>query len=286
MVAISDTPIPEHLLDIDFVAAGKAATRLLGCNPRTDQPGVSCPFFGEVFRDRIIPRSDWDSYLEQLDPNFGRLDHYQHDQDGEGTCTGNAGCASVEQKWAEKYGTDYAISLSPPSVYQFCARSANSGSTTNCILKRLRENGAVPIHNEQNRKVLATLELDTSHMIREVGWNQNVRGMEETMSQFRIDEFYEIRNVDEFFSALLYGFPILYGRAGHAIKGTDLVKRAGTYACKYRNSWGQWGDGGYGYDTLDYILRTNGAYGAFAVQTLRAPKNEHLLISAPPVTTS
>lgn len=282
MVAISDQPIPSHLLDLDFQVAANQAGRMTGLNQKTDQrKGVDCPLFGEAFRDRIIPRSDWDDVLQQHDPAFGRLDHFQYDQDGEGTCTANACSASVAQKWNERYGEAWHIAPAPPSVYQFCANSGNSGSTTSCILKTGRDRGFVLIDTAQNRKVLTALGLDPSHVIRAVGWNQSIRGMEETAKQIRIAEFYEIDGVDEFFSALILGFPILYGRSGHAIKGTDIVKRNGVYACKYRNSWGVWGDDGYGYDSLDYIHRTNAPYGAYAVQSLIVPDGAGSMIGAP-----
>ena len=281
MVAISDKPIPQQWLDIDFGKESKRAGRLTGCNPRTDQKGDACPLFGEVFRDKVIPRSDWRSHLETLKPNYSRHDLYQMDQDGEGTCTSFAEAAAFAALWNQRYGPEWQVISSGPSTYQFCARSGNSGSTTSCILKRGRDFGRVLIDNPQNRKVLEALGLNPDHTIREVGWRQEVGHMKETMRQFRTREFYEIDGVDEFFSALLLGFPILYGRSGHAIKGTDLVLRNGVFACRYRNSWGRWGDQGYGYDSLDYIAKTNAPWGAYALQTLIVPDNDQALHGVP-----
>ena len=42
------------------------------------------------------------------------------------------------------------------------------------------------------------------------------------------------------------------------------MKRDGQYVLKYVNSWGAWGDAGYGYDTEKYVSRSIRAYGCYA----------------------
>ena len=136
------------------------------------------------------------------------------------------------------------------------------------------------IDTPENRSVLSKLGLDPSHVLRAVGYHQHFpTGWQETARQFKIDEFYELDGVDEMFSAQLMGFDILYGRAGHAIHGVDTVKYRGSHAAKYDNSWsGRWGDNGFGYDTYNYLRNRIGRYGAYAIQSVRAPDNIAALI--------
>lgn len=105
--------------------------------------------------------------------------------------------------------------------------------------------------------------------------------MEETAKNFRLDEFYEITSVDGFFSALFHGFSILYGRSGHAIHGVDIVKRSGDWYCKYDNSWGNWGESGFGFDSISYIQRTGAYRWAYAFQSIIAPNGIEKLLEIP-----
>lgn len=273
-----DRPLPEHLVNVDFSDEARKIGRQMGCliRPRTEKPGDHCPLFGERFKDLIIPRSDWLDILEQEQPNYAKHKFWQYDQNGEGTCTSNATGGCISYCWSKQFGKQFGIAPAPLSCYKRCARGPNTGSTTGCNLRCARDTGMLLIDNASNRKIMEGMGLDTSHMMRAVGYRQASfpRGWEETAGFFRIDEYYEINSVDEFFTALLYGYDILYGRAGHAIHGVDLVYRNRDFYCKYDNSWGRWGDKGFGYDSLDYVRRRGGAYGAYAVKHVRTPDEQ------------
>lgn len=272
-----DKPIDPTLVNVDFQKEAHKANRQLGCNPLPpdERGGKKCPLFGERMRGLVIPRSDWQDVIEEYQLNYARHKTWQYDQNGEGTCTSNATSGCLSYTWAKQFGEKYAIAPAPLSCYKFCARGPNTGSTTGCNLRRARDTGMILIDNASNRKILEGMGLNPDHTMPAVGYrNRMPRGWEETAQYFQIDEYYEIDSIDEFFTALIMGFSILYGRAGHAIHGVDIVYRDRDYYCKYDNSWGRWGDQGFGYDSLDYIRRKGGVYGAYAVQHVRVPDEQ------------
>lgn len=252
-------------------------------------PGAISPIFEERFREMVIPRDQWDDLYDQLNPNYARHKTWQYDQRNEGTCTSNATSGCLSYIWSKTVGSDLAISPAPPSMYYYCASGPNSGSSTDCNLKRARDHGCLLIDTADNRKIMKGLGLPEDHVLPAVGWNGPRRlpseAMDVTAKQFRLHEFYEITSVDGFFSALLHGFDILYGRSGHAIHGVDIVKRDGSWHCKYDNSWGSWGDNGFGYDSISYVQRTSAYRWAYAFQTMRHPDNLHQLLEVPELTT-
>lgn len=278
-----DRPLDPRWVNVDFRTEAKLVGRKLGCainpNPRL---GAVSPIFEEHFAEDIIPQSDWKDLVDTHKPNYAQATTWQYDQDGEGTCTSNAQSGCVSCVWTNTFGKEFAIAPSPISIYRFCASGPNSGSSVSCNVKRARDNGCLLIDNAQNRKVLDAMGLDPNHTIKAVGYSQRLPdgAMEETAPYFRIDEAYQIATIEGFFTALIKGFFINYGRSGHAIRGTDAVYRA-KWLCKYHNSWGVWGDDGYGYDDFDYIRRTSAAYGAWAHRSIRITSASLKMIGIP-----
>lgn len=276
------TPRQPYWSDCSFAVASRRFGRKTGYI----QPGPSyragrnAPLFDEHFRERIVPKSEWRSLYDELQPNQERLSSYTWDQNGFGTCTSNATACAMHIQWTRQFGEEWAITPAPPSIYPFCASGGNSGSSTNCNIERASEKGVLLIDTEKNRKVLRTLGLDETHVIDAVQWNAGKRcpqsWYEETAKHFKVEEFYEITSVDGWFSAVLLGFTILYGRSGHAICGTGFEPKGSDWTGIYQNSWGSWGrtiNGrqAYGEDTYSYLQRTGAYRGAFAVRQISEP---------------
>ena len=85
----------------------------------------------------------------------------------------------------------------------------------------------------------------------------------EAAKAFKIVEFYDIANVDEMVSALLTGWPVVYGAVGHSVCAVAHLPDGSHLDI---NSWGTtWKDGGFGqsaaYNRIDF------GYGMFAVRT-------------------
>jgi hypothetical protein len=162
------------------------------------------------------------------------------------------------------------MELSPISIYRFVANGPGSGSTISGNLRRLRDVGALPVDSDINRELLRKAGLSEDHVLKATGYYQQFpSGWESTAEYFRGLEFLDISSFEGIVSAILEGFPVCYGRAGHAICGVKVVKRNGVWTIKYANSWGNWGESGFGYDTESYISSAIRSYGAWA---LRCPK--------------
>jgi len=84
----------------------------------------------------------------------------------------------------------------------------------------------------------------------------------EAAKLYRIEEFYDITTTAEIGTALLLGFPVVFGWSGHSCVMTQLVNPT---TAEYANSWGNWGDQGFGQLRLSSV---NFNYGAFAVRTV------------------
>lgn len=242
-----------------------------GCLPKPEKQVFAS--FREAFD--IIPKSQWPQYIPT---DNKRLKKYQYDQGQEGTCTANALSGCVSYLWSKTYGLENWIAPAPISIYKFCARGPQTGSTLSCCLKRAQTNGMLLIDLPQNRSTLEKLKLNPNHVLKATGYYQTFpEGWEDTAAELKIDEVFEMNTAEEFFTALFNDWDILYGRAGHAIHGVDALMANGEYACDYDNSWGQWGKNGFGTDTLNYLVRQSATYGAYAVRSLRAPTNAEAL---------
>ena len=76
-------------------------------------------------------------------------------------------------------------------------------------------------------------------------------------------ELYQVRNWEEFGTALLSGWPVYFGYSGHAIVAVKLLS---TSRFVYANSWSaEWGDKGFG--VWATYAEVNWQYGAFAIRT-------------------
>jgi hypothetical protein len=226
----------------------------------------------EAFADNFptIPETDWERLIREMDqgPTLEHLITRIYDQGQTVSCTSNATCQAHEIKQAEAYGLDAVTHLAAMSVYREVG-SRNSGSSEWDNLQQLCKIGALPLPDQAGGFAHTHPANDYDYR-RPAGWEQ-------TAARFRALEWYELGNVNEFISALLLRFPVVYGRDGHAICGVRPVINAGAVVVKYVNSWGDWGDSGgsfnsgFGYDSLRKIR--NAADSAWALRAIHAPTN-------------
>jgi hypothetical protein len=220
------------------IPPGKA----MGCLPRKSKVGAVCP----VFADHIdlIPESDWDSYRGKISlrPYVKQV----LDQDGVGSCAteGTAGGVMIARAFA---GLPFVL-LNPWFIYHTTSGGRDQGSSIDENLEFARKYGVAP----------------ESVWPRSKGWQAKPSDAAyEAAKEFRILEFYDITSIPEMVTALLKGFPVVYGSKGHCVVKVEHLDRAQGLDL---NSWSEsWGDKGFG--VWAKYAEVNWQYGAFAIRT-------------------
>ena len=178
--------------------------RIAGCLPRESKPGEFCPLFSE--RIKVIPRNEWRDRI--ADPSYTGLRPSVPvilDQDGVGSCAAESATQSV-QTCRSFHGQEF-VPLSPWYLYHFSGGGRDGGSNIDTNLRYLRDQG------------VATLEA----WPRSKGFRSRPSAAaDESAKDYKIVEFFDISNAEEFGSALLQGYPVSYGRSGHAILAVPI----------------------------------------------------------------
>lgn len=215
--------------------------RKMLCLPRKSKPGEWCP----RAKDHIplIPRDEWS---EWSDTTLRDKVRQVLDQDGVGSCATESTTQSVMVARAMA-GLPFVL-LNPWYIYHTTSGGRDRGSSIDENLRFAREHGIA----------------SEAVWPRSKGWRKRPSDEAiENAKKYRIEEFYDIQTVDEFVSALLCGFPVVWGAKGHSVlKVEHRSEREGLDV----NSWGtDWGDDGFGVWASYRAIQWN--YGAFAVRT-------------------
>ena len=235
------------------------------CLPRDDVFGSEFRVYEET--ETVYPRSQWEQLLTEH-AGLESLVKKIKNQGNEGSCASNATCQCFEIAWNMAMGTKHWIEMSPISIYRWVASGPGSGSTISGNLRQLRDVGCLPVDSVENKAILTAAGLPETHVLKATGYSQSFpSNWKETAAFFRALELLDISSFEGFVSALFEGFPVCYGRDGHAICGARVVRRNGVWTIKYANSWApSWGEAGYGYDTESYISGAIRSYGAWALR--------------------
>jgi hypothetical protein len=227
------------------------------CLPRDDAPGDMFAVFEDSSVD-LIPRSEWKAAAKAIVQQESLVRMIKN-QGQEGSCASNATAQAMEMVYNRQRGIEGWVELSAMSLYKRVGRSSQSGSTIGSNLREVRDIGILPSNSDRNKRVF-------KHTFPPRGWNnQYPSGWKYTANMFRVTEWFDITSFDGFVTALLMGFPVVYGRAGHAICGVRPEYRYGKWHIRYANSWDDdWGDEGFGWDSESFISKAIASYGAFA----------------------
>lgn len=235
-----------------------------GCYPRQDLYAEDWLAFSDV--ETIYPRDQWPLLLA-AHTGQEQLVRKIKDQGQEGSCASNAATQCLEIAWNLAYGPALWIECSPISIYRFVSNGPSQGSSIDANLRRLRDVGALPVDTPANKAALKHAGLPEAHTLAAVGYHQPFpAGWERTAEHFRAAEWLDLDSFDALVSAVFRGFPVCYGRASHAITAVRVVERNGNYLIRYANSWGDWGDHGYGLDSESAIANAIRSYGAWALR--------------------
>lgn len=191
-----------------------------------------------------------------------------YNQKNEGSCVANATCQSHEIIQALQFGRDRVTHLSAISIYKKIGRSPGSGAMVSDGMKQLRDVGAVPLDDAENRSRFGSVVMPNTGF-----YSSYPANWEAVAKQFRVDEYDIITTLQGMLTALCRRQPVVVGRQGHSIcYCRPMGSKSKGYKAKYTNSWGNWGDNGFGYDTLSQMRMSSGW--AFTPRSIIVP--DHL----------
>jgi hypothetical protein len=168
------------------------------------------------------------------------------DQGQVGSCATESTTGAVMISRAFR-GLEHVL-LNPWFIYRVTSGGRDAGSSIDDNLEFVRANGIAP---------------ESLHP-RSLGWR--AKPSEEAIeaaTKFRIEEFYDISSIDEMVSALLQGFPVVWGAKGHAVCKVQHLNEAQGLDL---NSWGD-DRADNGFEVWASYRAVNWAYGAWAVRT-------------------
>jgi len=228
-----------------------------GILPRKDSLGESCALLRDAPGFNVIPRDQWVHWINDEQINISSAVWSVFNQGSVGSC------ASEALDGAFKICRELAglpkVEFNPYATYGRVNGGYDGGSTLIENLQFLQKYGAFPEDVWPRSK----------------GWKPSPdKTAYEAAHNYRLDEFYEISNWDEFATALLNGWVVYYGEPGHALVAVDLLNdRQFTKL----NSWGKWGTGtkyskieyGFGVTNSSSIVWNYGVY-AFRTPVIEA----------------
>ena len=225
--------------------------------------------YENVRKKAVLSDKQIRSAIDKINAAEGGLDRLVtriYNQKKEGSCVANACAQAHEINQALQVGKDKVIHLSAISLYKRIGRSASSGAMVSNGIKEMKSRGILPLNNAANKKAFDVTMPNTGFSTR------FPNNWEATGAMFTGLEVTPIRSLGGLLSALCDMHPVIVGREGHSICYTRPMWQKNRYLVKYANSWGNWGDEGFGYDSLSQIKKS--AKYAFALRsvTVRNPE--------------
>ena len=205
----------------------------------------------------VIPESQWKQLWDDRQSqgvSMRGLVNRIYDQKSEGSCVANAAGQAHEVLQAKELGKDRVTALSAISLYKRIGSSAGSGAYIGDAMDELKERGILPLDTPENRQRFGDKVMPAT------GFRESYpRDWENTAKNFKIIEAYRGSSRAEMFTALFNFHPICVGRAGHSIMYADPIWD-NDWLIEYANSWGNWGDAGYGRDSSRLINQSAGEF--------------------------
>jgi len=195
----------------------------------------------EIERLAALGAVDWSSCIRRIT-----------DQNGFGSCAGASGVKGLEA--CEQAQGNPDIALNHLFVYHHTSGGVDGGSSIDDTLRFIQTDGCAS----------------------EAVWPQS-KGFRAKPSQAAYDDAAKHKGIEAFDVVTSAGFktcllkhgPVAYGRQGHAILAVQCLPKG---KIKYANSWGDWGDKGYG---IDNISAVNWGYGAWCLRTAKLPQTRY-----------
>jgi hypothetical protein len=236
---VPDMIIKPAWVNVEVTPRNIGVDGFAGCLPLDDAiMASSCSEFESSFS--LIPRNEWREIAEIRRRAMKTLIPDRRNQGREGACVGNAATRSQEYCDAVAFGPDRRIPLSAMGVYKRIGRSAQSGAVIADALEVMKTGGSLPLDSDEARRIFeAEFGFPPAHTHPATGFSTRLpNGWQQTGELLTIDEYWRIRSIEGFVTALFSNLGVVYGRSRHAICGIDWLESGGKEYIEYDNSWG------------------------------------------------
>lgn len=201
------------------------------------------PWFDELCAEDMVPRSEWQARAAAVRADLRATVAEIYSQGRTSACVGFGTAQAVETTLNRRYGRKHRVPLSGMSVYDQIGRTLMSGAYIPDGIEFAGEVGPLPLRTpETEKKYPVTFPGLDYRWDRPAGWK-------DTAKLFRVTKAAKARGVEMIASALLRGRCGIVGRSRHCVPYVYLDFSGNSPVAAYANSWGQWGDGGFGYDS-------------------------------------
>lgn len=190
---------------------------------------------------KLVPREDWKRFAESRFHKSQRSWYpYTSDQNGRGSCASETK-DNTFAALAHRQGLPLVV-FNPLGTYHFVSGGRDGGSSIGENLKFGMTNGCYPEEVWPRYKDFRAKPSTEASRIAKF---------------FLIREFFRVTSTPEFVSALLQGYLVAAGYTGHSISFCQFIYPS---TLVYKNSWGNWGDNGFGKLSANKVYYPYGAY--------------------------
>jgi len=209
----------------------------------SQESGVMLASFEDTYPQLMVPRGERKERALRNRDKWRSTVARIYSQGRTSACVGFGSAQALETTRTRRYGVANHVPLSGMSVYKEIGRTLMSGAYISDGMKQIVSTGALPLDTPENRgKFNLVWGLQDWSSRFPSGWEKNA-------NPFRVAKWATARGSDEIESALINGFTGIVGRSRHCVPYVYLDYDGNSPYASYANSWGNWGDKGFGYDS-------------------------------------
>ena len=201
------------------------------------------PWFDEICSEDMVPRSEWKARAAAIRDDLRRTTAEIYSQGRTSACVGFGSAQAVETACTRAYGLANRVALSGMSVYDQIGRTLMSGAYIPDGMNFCQEFGPLPIDTPANRAKYPVCFPGLDYR-----WSRP-SAWKDTAKLFRVTKAAKAQGAEMIASALLKKRCGIVGRSSHCVPYVYLDFSGNSPVACYANSWGSWGDAGFGYDS-------------------------------------
>jgi len=237
--------IPRKFIDVDFtVIPSDQSTGLIEQPPEELLASFGAiPWYDEICASDMVPKDQWKTRAAAIRDDLRRTVAQIYSQGKTSACVGFSAAQACETTFTRTYGIKHRVALSGMSVYDRIGNSLMSGAYIPDGIACLQKDGPLPLDTPENRAKYPVCFPGLSYK-----WKRP-SGWEDVAAMFKVTKAAKASGKEMIASAMLKKRTGIYGRSRHAVPPVYLDFDGNSPMLAYANSWGDWGDEGFGYDS-------------------------------------